>query len=255
MRRPQKSELTRSESCQSGPVSSRTTFFPARASTAAYTEPDAPAPTMTTSTFSFAMSPPLQRRDMRHVRNTERLVALLGAVDHVDRVAAKNEIGEAAGRALPALDPVLPHEVHQLALLRLRQLREAASVTRLACALDRAERRTIEIHVGRAHVEDARLEQRLLGRHRDLVVDEVRDAGGARARDQRLAERSDRLGFVALQHAVRHPVRARLAGRQPYRRAADAEGERAQPGAPDEIPPALHIASPARAKARANPSG
>src|SRR5262249_60547575 len=98
MRRPQKSELTRSESCQSGPDSRSTTFFPARASTAAYTDADAPAPTMTASTFSLAMSPPLQRRDVRHVGYAERLVALLGAVDDVDGVAAQHEIDEAARR-------------------------------------------------------------------------------------------------------------------------------------------------------------
>src|SRR5204863_4860484 len=94
MRRPQKSELMRSESCQSGPVSSTTTFFPVRASTAAYTDPDAPAPTMTASTLSFAMSPPLQRRDVRHVGDAERLVTFLGAVDDVDGIAAQHEVDE-----------------------------------------------------------------------------------------------------------------------------------------------------------------
>src|SRR5438876_3542711 len=100
MRRPQKSELTRSESCQSGPVSSTTTFFPAFASVAANTEPEAPAPTMTTSTFSptfsrVAISPPLQRHDVRLVRNAERLVAFDRAVHHVDRIAAHHEVDEA----------------------------------------------------------------------------------------------------------------------------------------------------------------
>src|SRR5262245_48781179 len=114
MRRPQKSELTRSESCQSGPVSSRTTFFPARASVAAYTEPDAPAPTMTASTFSLAMSPPLERRDVRHVGNAEVLVAFLGAVDDIHRVAAQHEVDESPGRTLPAFQLVLPHQVDEL---------------------------------------------------------------------------------------------------------------------------------------------
>src|SRR5258708_39480077 len=84
-RRPQMSDEMRSEVCQSGPLSITTTRLPAFASTAAKTEPDAPAPTMTTSTFSWvAMSPPLFRRDVRHVGNAERLVTLHGAVDHVD---------------------------------------------------------------------------------------------------------------------------------------------------------------------------
>src|SRR5438876_11802337 len=98
MRRPQKSELTRSESCQSGPVSSTTTFLPALASVAAKTEPEAPAPTTTTSTFSrVAMSPPLERHDVRLVRNAERLVALDRAVHHVYRVAAQDQVDEAGG--------------------------------------------------------------------------------------------------------------------------------------------------------------
>src|SRR5712692_2951886 len=161
MRRPQKSELMRSESCQSGPVSSTTTFLPALARTAAYTEPDAPAPTMATSTFSrVAMSPPLQRRDMRHVGNAERLVALDGAVDHVDRVAAQHEVDEASGRSLPALELVLAHEVDELALLVARKPGEAASALRPARAIDRAERGAVEIRIRRADVEDARFQQR-----------------------------------------------------------------------------------------------
>src|SRR5207247_9117981 len=96
MRRPQKSELTRSESCQSGPVSSTTTFLPAFASVAANTDPEAPAPTMTASTFSrVAISPPLQRHDVRLVRNAERLVAFDRAVHHVSRIAAHHEFHEA----------------------------------------------------------------------------------------------------------------------------------------------------------------
>src|SRR5664279_1401397 len=80
-RLPQKSELIRSVSCQSGPVSSSMTFLPALASTEAYSVPDAPAPTMTTSTFAFAMSPPLCGRDVGHVGNAERGIAIHGAVD------------------------------------------------------------------------------------------------------------------------------------------------------------------------------
>src|SRR3954462_7493283 len=92
--RPQNSELIRAVSCQSGPLSSTTTFLPALASTDAYTEPEAPAPTMTTSTFSFAMSPPPVRRDMGHVGHAERLVALHGRIDDVDRVAPQHRVDE-----------------------------------------------------------------------------------------------------------------------------------------------------------------
>src|SRR6267142_3184915 len=83
-RRPQMSDEMRSELCQSGPLSIITTFLPALASTAAKTEPDAPAPTMTASTFScVAMSPPPVRRDMRHVGDAQGFVAFHRAVDDV----------------------------------------------------------------------------------------------------------------------------------------------------------------------------
>src|SRR6516162_4477599 len=125
-RRPQMSDEMRSDVVQSGPLSITTTLRPALASTAANVEPDAPAPTMTTSTFScVAMSPPLIRSDMRHVGNAEGLVALHGAVDHVDRVRAQHEIDEPARRALPAVDLVLPHQVDEVVLIGRGQRREA----------------------------------------------------------------------------------------------------------------------------------
>src|SRR5262245_16389168 len=149
----------RSASCQSGPCSRSTTFLPAFASTAAKTEPDAPAPTMTTSTFSFAMSPPLARRDVRHVGNAEGRVAVHGAVDDVDGIAAQHQIDERPRRALPAFDLVLPHLADEAALFDFTQLNEhPAAVERLARAVDRAQRGAIEIRVRQAHVEDSRLE-------------------------------------------------------------------------------------------------
>src|SRR5438093_12037604 len=145
MRRPQKSELTRSESCQSGPVSSTTTFLPALASTAANTEPEAPAPTITASTFSrVAMSPPLERCDVRHVWNAERLVALDGAVHHVDRVAAQHEIDEPRRRPLPALQLSLTHEIHEVALRVAGQPAEALVGVRRRGAIDCRDRRPVE---------------------------------------------------------------------------------------------------------------
>src|SRR5258705_4204328 len=145
MRRPQKSELTRSVSFTSGPASSTTTFLPALARTGANVEPEAPEPTMTTSTFSFAMSPPLRRRDMRHVGNAERLVAGHRAIDDIDGVEAQHRIDKTAGRTLPALDLVLAHIVDKAVLLGGSQLRKyPAAVDRLARSVDRAERRTVE---------------------------------------------------------------------------------------------------------------
>src|SRR5215467_7806652 len=124
-RRPQMSELMRSESCQSGPCSKITTFLPCAASTAANTEPEAPAPTMATSTFScVAMSPAPGRRDVRHVGDGELGVAVHGAVDHVDRVAARHQINEGSRRTLPAVDFVLAHEIDERALGRRVELDE-----------------------------------------------------------------------------------------------------------------------------------
>src|SRR5205807_2390648 len=141
---PQKSELMRSVNCQSGPCSSTTTFLPAWASTPANTEPEAPAPTMTTSTFSFAMSPPLAWRDVGHVRDAEGGIAVHGAIDDIYRVAPQQQINEGSRRTLPAFQLVLTHAVHEAALLCLVELHKcAAAVGRLARPIDGAERRPI----------------------------------------------------------------------------------------------------------------
>ena len=77
---------------------------------------------MTTSTFSFAMSPPLGRRDVGHVGNAEAGIALHGAVDDIDGIAAQEQIDERSCRALPALDLVLAHAVDQAALFAFRRV-------------------------------------------------------------------------------------------------------------------------------------
>src|SRR4051812_47532655 len=112
MRRPQISDEIKSVSCQSGPLSINTTFLPALASTAAKTEPDAPAPAITTSTFSWtfsrvAMSPPLVGCYVRQIGHAETLISLHGAVDDIDGVAAQHEIGLPGRRTFPAFDLVL----------------------------------------------------------------------------------------------------------------------------------------------------
>src|SRR6516162_6282114 len=133
---------------------------------------------MTTSTFScVAMSPPLFRSDVRHVGNAQGLVAVHGAVDHVDRVAAQDEVDEPAGRPLPALDLVLPHQVDEIALVGGGESGEAAAAARFARLVDGADGGAVEIHERRLDVELARLEQRLSRSNRYLLVDEMRDAG------------------------------------------------------------------------------
>src|ERR1700688_711804 len=109
------SELIRSESCQSGPCSSSTTFLPARVSTAANTAPAAPAPTMTASTFSSAaMSPAPLRQDMGHVGNPEPRQAFDGAVDHIDRVVAQGPVDQCLRGSLPALELALAQPIDEI---------------------------------------------------------------------------------------------------------------------------------------------
>src|SRR5258707_6042422 len=202
------SELMRSDICQSGPDSRTTTFLPALASTAANTDPDAPAPTMTTSTFSLAMSPPLARRDVGHVGDAERGIAIHGAVDDIDGVAAQQQVDKRSSRALPAFDLVLAHVVDEATLLGFAELRKALAVVKcLAGAIDRAECRAVEIRVGRADVEDAGFEQRVLRRDRDLLIDEVGYPGLAGARNKRLAQRVERCRLGGSQCSQRHALR------------------------------------------------
>src|SRR5579883_791367 len=111
---------------------------------------------MTTSTFSLLISPAPGRRDVRHVRNPERRVALHGAVDHVDRIGAQEEIHEACRRALPALDLALAHGIDEIVLLARVKLGEAAPGTaRLGGAVYGAQRRAIEVRERRSHIHDA----------------------------------------------------------------------------------------------------
>src|ERR1700749_4505110 len=91
-RRPQMSDEMRSVSFQSGPCSSSTTFLPARASTAGNNEPPAPAPTITASTFSSAISPPLLGKDVGQIRHADAGEAVHRAINNIDRIVAEIRI-------------------------------------------------------------------------------------------------------------------------------------------------------------------
>src|SRR5271163_3865005 len=152
---------------------------------------------MTTSTFSrVAMSPPLFRSDMRHVGDAQGLVAVHGAVDDVDRVAAQDEIDEPTGWPLPSLDLVLPHQVDEIVLIDGGERGEPAAAARLARLVDGADGGAVEVHERRLDVELARLQQRLAGRDRHLLVDEMRDTGVLGTGDEGLTQRLDGLGLV-----------------------------------------------------------
>src|ERR1700716_3164194 len=161
-RRAQMSELMRSESCQSGPCSSTTTFLPARVSTAANTAPAAPAPTITASAFSrVAMSPAPLRKDMGHVRHAEPRKALHGAVSHIDRVVARGAIDERLRRALPALDLVLAQTGDEVALLGGGEIGILSAKQRLARTIDPAQGCAVEVDIGWADFANAKGQQRV----------------------------------------------------------------------------------------------
>src|SRR3954451_7091609 len=228
MRRPHMSDEMRSLICQSGPLSIRTTFFPALLSTAAKTEPDAPAPAMTTSTFScVAMSPPPVRLDVCQVGDTEALVALHGAIDDIDGVAAQHEIDLAGGRTLPAPDLVLTQLGDEVVLLGRRERGEKLAGPDVARLVHAADRTAIEVDEGRLHVNDAGFEERLDCRRRNLMIDEMREARLGRARHQCLAQCSEGLAFLSIERPERHPAGAGLARDHQGLDTVDRKGERA----------------------------
>src|SRR5713226_460057 len=192
---------------------------------------------MTTSTFSsLAMSPPLLGRDVRHVRDAEGFVTFHRSVDHVDGVAARHEVDERPGRPLPAVELPLAHQVDELALLEGVELRETTPLACLARSVDRGDRGPVEIRIRGLDVEDARLEQRLFGRTRKLLIDEMRNSRRAGAGNERLAQCLQGLGLAGLQQAKRHALGTRLARGQENSGAAHRERERAERRAAGEVP-------------------
>src|SRR5262249_27166918 len=217
---------------QAGPNPRITAFLPARASTSAKIAPVAPAPTMATSTFScVAMSPPRFRRDERHVGHAEALEPLDRAVDDVDAVVAEDAVDLSLRRSLPVRVLGLPQQVDELALRIGPELGTGLALLGLALPVDLGERRAIEVHERRPRIGDAQRQQGFVRRHRALLIDEMRYAGVARARDQRFAERFERLGLPGLEHLERDALGAGLLRRQQHVDAADRERERAGRGA------------------------
>src|SRR6516164_11695123 len=100
---------------------------------------------MTTSTFSFVISPPLFRWNVRHIGNAERFIAFHRCVNDIDGVRAQHGIGRRTRSSSPALDLVLPHAIDKLALVRDRQLRKIPSEDLATVCVDRDERTSVEI--------------------------------------------------------------------------------------------------------------
>src|SRR5215468_1398178 len=83
------SELIRSESANPAPVPVRRLFCPALPSPRRKPNPTHPPRQRRGRLFHLSPSlPPLVRRDMRHVRNAEGLVARHGSVNDIDGIAA-----------------------------------------------------------------------------------------------------------------------------------------------------------------------
>src|SRR5206468_10762709 len=117
-------------------------------------------------------------------------------------------------------------------------LREATAVAAgLARALDRAERRPIEIHKRRPHVEDPRLEQRFLRRDRELLIHEMGNPRLPGAGNERLSQRFERLDLLRGQYPEWEALRAGVARGEQNLDAAHREGERAHCRAFDEDAP------------------
>jgi hypothetical protein len=66
---------------------------------------------------SWPWSPPLVRRNMRHVWNAEGFVAFHRSVDDIHRVAAQHQVDERSAGTLPPLDLVLAHGIDEIVLL------------------------------------------------------------------------------------------------------------------------------------------
>src|SRR6202043_333832 len=189
---------------------------------------------MTTSTFSFVISPPLFRGDMGHIGDAQRLVAFHRAVDDIDGIRAKRGINQRPRGSGPVFNLVLTHPIDKLALIGGRQLREIPPEDFAASIVDRLDRRSIELREGRTDVEDAGLQKRFARRHRKLLIDEMGDPGFTRLRYQRLAERLDRIALMGIEKPEGDVTRPGLARRHDDFNSAYRESQRTQGRAFDE---------------------
>src|SRR6202000_446118 len=111
----------------------------------------------------------------------------------------------------------------ELVLLGGSRLREILAEHFAAAAIHARDRSVVEFGKWRAEIEDAGLQQRFAWRHRKLLIDEMRDAGFAGLRHQRLAERLQRLALMGIEQPERNAARPRLSRRHEDFNAADRE--------------------------------
>ena len=107
---------------------------------------------------------------------------------------------------------------------------------RAAGAIDPAQGGAIEIHIGRPRLGDPQAQERMRGRHRELLIDEMGDAVLPRPDGERLADRFERRRLVGCEHPERHALGARLPGGEQHLRARHREHQRAERRAGDEVP-------------------
>ena len=166
---------------------------------------------------------------------TRRAKALDGAVDHVDRVVAQRAVDGGLPRTLPALELVLAQPVDEIVLLAGGQLGEATLMLGAAGAIDAAQGGAVEVDIRRPRLGDPQAEQRMRGRHRELLIDEMGDAVLPRPDGERLADRLERRHLVSREYPERHPLGAGLPGGEQHLRARYREHQRAERRAGDEV--------------------
>ena len=122
-------------------------------------------------------------------------------------------------------------------LLGRVELREPQAVAGLRGLVYGADGGPVEVHERRPDVENSCLEQRFAWRQRQLVIDEMRDAGRPGARHERLTQRLNRPGFVGREDAKRRRLRVRGARGQEGVNPTNRDRQRASSRALHELSP------------------
>jgi len=159
-----------------------------------------------------------------------------GAIDDVDGIVAEIRIDDALRRAVPALELAPAHRGDEPDSRGLVEIAQRPALRCLRRAGDGAQRAAVEVHIGRPRLAYPDAEQRQRRRLGELLIDEMGDAGLARADRQRVADRFQRLDLGGGEHLEGRALCAGLPRGEQHLDAAHAEGERTDRGAFDESP-------------------
>src|SRR5665213_4460432 len=100
-----------------------------------------------------------------------------------------------------------------------------------ASSVNRGDGRVVDLGEGRSDTHNSQRKQRLFRRYRDLLIDEVRDAGRFCTRNERLSYGVERLCLGRGQGPQRCSLRTGLAWREQQFRAVHRKGKYAEPDA------------------------